>query len=82
MERISVAIPVAQGPFQFVSWDEGEAWYCIKMNNTGRKTAAEIPLPYLDAVKITFFDNKATEFLQFRQGGLSFINDIDPSFQR
>jgi oligopeptide transport system substrate-binding protein len=38
-------------------------------------------LPYLDAVKITFFDNKATEFFQFRQGGLSFINDIDPSFK-
>jgi oligopeptide transport system substrate-binding protein len=38
-------------------------------------------LPYLDAVKISFFDNKATEFLQFRQGGLSFINDIDASFK-
>jgi peptide/nickel transport system substrate-binding protein len=38
-------------------------------------------LPYLDAVSISFFDNKATEFLQFRQGGLSFVNDIDPSFK-
>jgi peptide/nickel transport system substrate-binding protein len=36
---------------------------------------------YLDAVKITFFDNKATEFLLFRQGELDFINDIDPSFK-
>jgi len=38
-------------------------------------------LPYLDAVKINFFNNKATEFLEFRQGRLSFINDIDPSFK-
>jgi oligopeptide transport system substrate-binding protein len=38
-------------------------------------------LPYLDAIRIGFFDNKATEFLQFRQGALSFVNDIDPSFK-
>jgi peptide/nickel transport system substrate-binding protein len=38
-------------------------------------------LPYLDGIKITFFDNKATEFLLFQQGKLDFINDIDPSFK-
>ena len=38
-------------------------------------------LPFLDAVSISFYNNKATEFLEFRQGRLSFINDIDPSFK-
>jgi peptide/nickel transport system substrate-binding protein len=38
-------------------------------------------LPYLDAVKISFLDSRATEFLAFQQGQLSFINDIDPSFK-
>jgi peptide/nickel transport system substrate-binding protein len=38
-------------------------------------------LPYIDAVKVSFYDNKATEFLLFRQGQLDFINDIDPSFK-
>ena len=45
------------------------------------KDSAGHSLPYLDAITISFFDNKATEFLQFRQGGLSFVNDIDPSFK-
>ena len=30
---------------------------------------------------MSFFDSKATEFLEFRQQRLDFINDIDPSFK-
>lgn len=73
--------PCGTGPFQFVSWDEGEAMILHKNKQYWEKDSSGNALPYLDAVKITFFDNKATEFLQFRQGGLSFINDIDPSFK-
>jgi oligopeptide transport system substrate-binding protein len=73
--------PCGTGPFQFVSWDEGEAMVLHKNKQYWEKDSSGNALPYLDAVKITFFDNKATEFLQFRQGGLSFINDIDPSFK-
>ncbi len=73
--------PCGTGPFQFSSWDEGEALILHKNEHYWEHDSVGNPLPYLDAVKITFFDNKATEFLQFRQGGLSFINDIDPSFK-
>jgi peptide/nickel transport system substrate-binding protein len=38
-------------------------------------------LPYLDGVKVSFYDSKATEFLLFRQKKLDFINDIDASFK-
>lgn len=38
-------------------------------------------LPYLDAVKVSFLDSKATEFLEFQQGRLDFINDIDATFK-
>jgi oligopeptide transport system substrate-binding protein len=38
-------------------------------------------LPYLDGIKVSFNDSKATEFLEFQQGKLDFINDIDPSFK-
>ena len=38
-------------------------------------------LPYLDGIKVSFFENKATEFLEFQQGRLDFINDIDASFK-
>jgi oligopeptide transport system substrate-binding protein len=73
--------PCGTGPFQFESWDEGEALILHKNEKYWERDSSGTPLPYLDAVKITFFDNKATEFLQFRQGGLSFVNDVDPSFK-
>jgi ABC-type oligopeptide transport system substrate-binding subunit len=38
-------------------------------------------LPYLDGIRISFYDSKATEFLLFRQKQLDFINDIDASFK-
>ncbi|MGZ3846551.1 MAG: ABC transporter substrate-binding protein, partial [Flavisolibacter sp.] len=38
-------------------------------------------LPYLDGIKVSFYDSKATEFLLFRQKKLDFINDIDASFK-
>lgn len=73
--------PVGTGPFRFVSWEEGQALILHKNKAYWEKDSAGNNLPYLDAVKVSFFDNKATEFLQFRQGKLSFINDIDPSFK-
>lgn len=69
------------GPFQLQSWDEGEAMILRRNEHYWERDSSGSPLPYLDAIKISFFDNKATEFLQFRQGGLSFINDIDASFK-
>ena len=46
-----------------------------------KKIALENDLPYLDGIKVSFFENKATEFLEFQQGRLDFINDIDASFK-
>jgi peptide/nickel transport system substrate-binding protein len=65
----------------FKEWEEGQALIFLKNLHYFEKDSAGKPLPYLDAVKITFYDNKATEFLLFRQGKLDFINDIDPSFK-
>jgi peptide/nickel transport system substrate-binding protein len=73
--------PCGSGPFRFASWDEGEGMILHKNPNYWERDSTGKRLPYLDAVSISFFDNKATEFLQFRQGGLSFVNDIDPSFK-
>jgi peptide/nickel transport system substrate-binding protein len=38
-------------------------------------------LPYLDGIKISFYDSKATEFLLFRQKQLDFMNDMESSFK-
>jgi ABC-type transport system substrate-binding protein len=73
--------PVGTGPFQFVAWEEGQALVLKKNENYFEKDNAGNRLPYLDGIKVTFYDSKATEFLLFRQKQLDFINDIDASFK-
>ncbi len=72
---------VGTGPFQFVAWEEGQALILKKNEHYFEKDSNGIALPYLDGVKVNFYDSKATEFLEFRQGRLDFINDIDASFK-
>ncbi len=73
--------PCGTGPFRLKSWEEGQDLILLKNEHYFEFDSAGVRLPYLDAVKLRFFDNKATEFLLFRQGELDFINDIDPSFK-
>jgi oligopeptide transport system substrate-binding protein len=73
--------PCGTGPFQFKSWEEGQDLILVKNKNYFETDSAGIRLPYLDAIKISFFDNRATEFLLLQQGRLDFMNDIDPSFK-
>src|SRR6266536_819833 len=73
--------PCGTGPFQLKYWDEGQALVLEKNPHYWEHNEQGKSLPYLDAIRISFYDNKAKEFLEFRQGRLSFINDIDPSFK-
>ena len=73
--------PVGTGPYAFVAWEEGQAMVLKKNENYFEKDATGKRLPYLDGIKINFFDSRATEFLAFQQNRLDFINDIDPSFK-
>jgi ABC-type transport system substrate-binding protein len=72
---------VGTGPFQFVAWEEGQALVLKKNPLYFERDEQGNRLPYLDGVKLSFNDSKATEFLLFRQGKLDFINDIDASFK-
>jgi len=73
--------PCGTGPFEFVAWEEGLALILKKNENYFEKDSAGNRLPYLDGIKITFNESKATEFLLFRQKQLDFLNDIDASFK-
>ncbi len=75
------AHPCGTGPFRFSSWEEGQDLILLKNEHFYERDSAGRQLPYLDAVKVSFNDEKATEFLQFRQGQLDFINEIDASFK-
>lgn len=73
--------PVGTGPFRLLTWEEGQALVMRRNPRYFEKDSAGNSLPYLDGIKISFYDSKATEFLLFRQGQLDFINDIESSFK-
>jgi len=73
--------PVGTGPFAFVAWEEGQALVLKKNEHYFEKDSSGYALPYLDGIKVSFFDGKATEFLEFQQNRLDFINDIEASFK-
>lgn len=73
--------PCGTGPFCFRSWEENQDLIFLRNEKYFEKDSIGRQLPYLDAVKISFNDEKATEFLLFRQGQLDFINEIDASFK-
>ncbi len=73
--------PCGTGPFKMIAWEEGQAMVMVKNERYFEKDSLGGALPYLDGVKISFYDSRATEFLLFQQGQVDFINDIDPSFK-
>lgn len=73
--------PVGTGPFQFGAWEEGQALILKRNPNYFEKDANGNRLPYLDGIKVSFYDSRATEFLLFRQKQIDFINDIESSFK-
>ncbi|HVU55440.1 MAG TPA: ABC transporter substrate-binding protein [Puia sp.] len=73
--------PCGTGPFRMKSWEEGESLILLKNERYFEKDSTGRQLPYLDAVQVSFYEEKATEFLLFRQGLLDFVNEIDPTFK-
>jgi ABC-type transport system substrate-binding protein len=68
--------PVGTGPFQFKLWDEGNVILYHRNPNYWRHDQHGRPLPYLDAVQISFIQDRKTEFLTFQQGKLDFLSGI------
>lgn len=73
--------PVGTGPFSFAVWYDNEALLLKKNTNYFECDENGQSLPYLDGVKISFLESKASEFMEFRQGHLDFVNDMDPAFK-
>lgn len=74
------AHPVGTGPFMFKNWKEGTALILAKNASYFEKDESGNALPYLDGIKVSFIDNKKTEYLTFKQKELDFINSIDASY--
>jgi len=68
--------PIGTGPFLFKLWDEGNAVVMHKNPDYWKKDENGQQLPYLDAVQISFINDRKMEFLTFQQQKLDFLSGI------
>ncbi|NJX16236.1 ABC transporter substrate-binding protein [Tamlana crocina] len=73
--------PIGTGPFKFKRWEENIKLVFRKNQNYFETDDSGQQLPYLEAVAITFLPDKQSEFLQFVQGNLDFLNSLDASYK-
>ena len=75
------ANPIGTGPFKFKLWEENIKLVFRKNNEYYEFDQYGVKLPYLESIAITFLPDKQSEFLQFIQGNLDFLNSIDNSYK-
>jgi ABC-type transport system substrate-binding protein len=68
--------PVGTGPFQFKTWDEGNSLILVKNPGYWKKDDNGKSLPYLDAIMVSFIQDRNQELLTFQQGKLDFMSGI------
>ncbi|WP_298953908.1 ABC transporter substrate-binding protein [uncultured Nonlabens sp.] len=73
--------PIGTGPFYLKKWQENVKMVLRRNDRYHEKDNYGNALPYLEAVAITFKTDKQSEFLEFAQGNLDFLNAIDPSYK-
>ena len=73
--------PCGTGPFKFQYWKEGVKLVLRKNPDYFERDESGTPLPYLDAVAVTFIVDRHTVFLEFVKGNLDFMNSLDASYK-
>ena len=73
--------PIGTGPFKFKRWEENIKLVFRKNNHYFETDKTGNSLPYLEAIAITFLPDKQSEFLQFKQGNIDFLNSLDASYK-
>jgi len=73
--------PIGTGPFKFKRWEENIKLVFRKNPHYFEKDSTGKSLPYLESIAITFLPDKQSEFLQFAQGNIDFLNSLDASYK-
>ncbi len=73
--------PVGTGPFKLKLWKENDALVMLKNDDYFEKDTDGTPLPHLDAVRVSFIENKRNSFLKFKDGDLHFLSGIDATYK-
>jgi oligopeptide transport system substrate-binding protein len=74
------AHPIGSGPFKMYRWEEGNILIMHKNEHYFEEENGH-PLPYLDAVTVSFIPSRLTAFVELLQGKLDFIGDLDNSYK-
>jgi len=73
--------PVGTGPFKFKYWKEDEVLVLLKNENYFEKDSSGNCMPFLDAVKVTFINDKQSAFMNFLKKDLDFFYSVDGSYR-
>ena len=73
--------PCGTGPFCMQMWKEGVKLVLRRNDHYFERDVQGAPLPYLDAVAVTFIVDRQTAFLEFVKGNLDFMNSLAPSYK-
>ena len=73
--------PCGTGPFFMQLWKENVKLVMRRNPLYFERDSLGRPLPYLDAVAVTFIVDKQTTFLEFVKGNLDFMNSLDASYK-
>lgn len=73
--------PVGTGPFTCFRWEQGQHLILHKNPHYFESDEQGTQLPYLDAVSVRFIPSRLTAFVEFTQGNLDFIGDLDASYR-
>ncbi len=68
--------PVGTGPFAFKSWNEGNSMILLKNENYWRSDENGVKLPYMDAIQVSFINDRNQELLTFQQHKLDFMSGV------
>ena len=73
--------PVGTGAFHLKTWKEGVKMVMVKNPIYFETDETGTPLPYLDAVSISFIIDKQSVFMEFVKGNLDFMSGLDASYK-
>jgi len=73
--------PIGTGPFKFKAWEEDIKLVLRKNTLYFERDDQGKPLPYLEAIAISFLPDIQSEFMLFSQGKFDFLNSLDPSYK-
>lgn len=72
--------PIGTGAFRFYKWENGRYLVLHKNPHYFEQENGQ-RLPYMSAVYVQFMPSKLSAFMEFVQGNLDFINDIDNAYR-